>query len=689
MIMHCGEMIGTWEIMAVRQLLIHDFQPEERSGEDWTEEVACELCAMDLLLIADSMGRPLSLEQNGILVPDPTVEHLERLQNVVGNSNRVLKAYASLVGVNIQQRTRSVDFSSEIVRHYQSTPEPEPLVLAMRISTLNDEQFPLFERIVGHVERREHALIHIDAPAGCGKTYLCQTVLHSVRSMGLIGLCCATTGIAALQYEIGRTAHNLFQLPLHEDKDIVEGTTIDSRLLSVLEANRNSVRLELLRNAAVVIWDEIGMAHRALYEAVDRLLRALMRTPDIPFGGKVFITLGDWRQICPVDHDSASRFVDRSDKQAFATSAFHTSILSSSVWPSFSTFRLNENERCKLHPDFHERLMRFGNGVDGDEIPIELLRGEFKTTTSLEESLTWLYESFTDDETRVEYDPERVARRAFISPFNADVDMINEWCSQRMAAMKKVHLQYLKSVDTFDSPDSVPCEPGLQGLELDHTLDDHVMHAEQTLNAADIRYADDNDQQEQDDENPFLTDFEQIVSTQHLAPDTFTTEVLHQQNFPGIPPHLLCLAVGMVVVLLRNLDHSKHLMNGTRLVVVRIKKNIVIVRHAIATAKHRGNEEFVIPRIRFSLLIGGQESRIIRMQFPLRPAFAITIHKSQASTMERTVVDLRTGVFDHGQLYVALSRVCSPDDLLLLINEDQQSVKNIVHEILLKIGRVL
>jgi len=53
------------------------------------------------------------------------------------------------------------------------------------------------------------------------------------------------------------------------------------------------------------------------------------------------------------------------------------------------------------------------------------------------------------------------------------------------------------------------------------------------------------------------------------------------------------------------------------------------------------------------------------MQFPLRLAWAVTIHKSQGKTYDRAIIDLGGGAFAPGQTYVALSRLTSLDGLYL------------------------
>lgn len=52
-------------------------------------------------------------------------------------------------------------------------------------------------------------------------------------------------------------------------------------------------------------------------------------------------------------------------------------------------------------------------------------------------------------------------------------------------------------------------------------------------------------------------------------------------------------------------------------------------------------------------------------QYPIRLAWAVTIHKSQGMTFNRAIIDIGRGTFSHGQLYVALSRCVSIEGIIL------------------------
>ncbi|CAN1823228.1 ATP-dependent DNA helicase PIF1 [Linum perenne] len=152
------------------------------------------------------------------------------------------------------------------------------------------------------------------------------------------------------------------------------------------------------------------------------------------------------------------------------------------------------------------------------------------------------------------------------------------------------------------------------------------------------------------------------------AEDEFPLEFLNSLQIENFPDHQLKLKVGVPVILLRNLDQTIGLCNGTRMVIRTLGTWFIEVE--ILTGTHVG-ERVYLPR----------------RQYPIALSFAMTINKSQGQTLHSVGLCLKRQVFTHGQLYIALSRVTRKSGLKIVscneVGEPNKSMKKIVfHEVL-------
>ncbi|XP_024984081.1 uncharacterized protein LOC112520008 [Cynara cardunculus var. scolymus] len=141
----------------------------------------------------------------------------------------------------------------------------------------------------------------------------------------------------------GRTAHSRFKIPLNLDNN------------SMCNIKKQSGTAKLLRDAKIIIWDEASIAKRQAVEALDRTMQDITGVT-LPFGEKIMVMGGDFRQVLPVmRRGTRAQIVD-------------SSLRMSPLWSSIKKIRLTLNMRARNDPWFSDFLLRVG---DGDEEMME------------------------------------------------------------------------------------------------------------------------------------------------------------------------------------------------------------------------------------------------------------------------------------------------------------------------------
>ena len=150
----------------------------------------------------------------------------------------------------------------------------------------------------------------------------------------------------------------------------------------------------------------------------------------------------------------------------------------------------------------------------------------------------------------------------------------------------------------------------------------------------------------------------------------YPNEFLNALNPFGLTLFKLELKVGCPIMLLQNIAPKDGLCNGTRLIVTKLSEHVI--EATILTGDKFGTTVF-IPRISLTPSSNEIPIKMTRRQFPIKLALPMTMNKSQGQSVKFVGIDLRTPVFSHGQLYVALSRCTSADRISILLPSGEET----------------
>jgi hypothetical protein len=547
--------------------------------------------------ICDDLERRLQREHpNDIITTEMTYDYgLHLVDKILKASGKSLKDFPPMPEPHRQWE----DVCNNYLLWEQLNYDRQELAarVAQQYQQFNNEQRILYDDVIDSVNNKKGEIFFVHSAGGGGKTFVCNTIAAAVRKEESIALCVASSGIASLLLEGGRTAHSRFKIPLQINES------------SKCKIKRGSDLHKVLEKTGIVIWDEVPMQHKHVVEANDRTLQEVLKPTDNNdwnkyFGGITVLFGGDFRQTLPV--------IPKGTRQEVVSA----SICRSNLWSNVKVHYLKQNMRLERSAEsdaFASWLLKVGSGEENDRDGKITLPPQMRCGDNVQALIDSTYPGIHNGNFLDQY----FLDRTILCARNDDVDELNA----------EILRQFPGAEHVCNSADSVITENEASGFQ------------------------------------------------------PYPTEFLNSLTASGLPLSHLSLKVGSPLMLLRNLDPLQGLCNGTRLILVKIQRHVLECRIISGDQRFSG-KHVLIPRL---ILEPNNESLPIplrRRQFPVRLAFAMTINKSQGQSVKHVGLDLRTSVFSHGQLYVALSRCTSGNRIKVLLPPDQEDMRtaNIVYK---------
>ncbi|MDR3328251.1 MAG: AAA family ATPase [Prevotellaceae bacterium] len=421
-----------------------------------------------------------------------------------------------------------------------------------------DNEEPVF-RLANEFVTQTSQHLFLTGKAGTGKTTFLKYISQNCHKQMLIA---APTGVAAINAG-GVTLHSLFQLPF-------EPYIPNSRLKNTYKFGKQ--KQDLLRQAELLIIDEVSMLRSDMLDAIDATLRFIRRSPR-PFGGLQMLYIGDMFQLPPVVKDDEWMLLKDYYESPFF---FHAKVLLQ-VPPLYLELKKVYRQREQTFVDLLNRVRNNELSASDRALLNERYQPNYKQPDG--------------------------SKRIILCTHNYQADRIN---TEKLEAIP-VHSHIFSGEITGEFPDySLPTDMHLQ------------------------------------------------------------------------------LKKGAQVMFIKNDTHEeRRYFNGKIAEIMEIDRNNIFVR------PEGDHEAFKIEpeewkNVRYTVNKEKNEIEEEELgsfkQYPLRLAWAITIHKSQGLTFDHVVIDVGRA-FAAGQAYVALSRCTSLEGIVLQSQITPECIRTDAHAI--------